>query len=106
MSRFLDTRRHLELFDPHTFNDKVTVIGAGATGSWLVLQLANLGITDINVYDFDIVEEHNVPNQLYGIKHVGMPKVEALREIIKEYTGTEIKIKNENRLYSKKKTSS
>lgn len=95
MSRFLDTRRHLELFDPHTFNDKVTVIGAGATGSWLVLQLANLGITNITVYDFDVVEEHNVPNQLYGIKHVGMPKVEALYEIIKEYTGTEIKAKNE-----------
>lgn len=91
----MDLRRHMELFDADTFDGKVTVIGAGATGSWLVLQLAKLGIKDITVWDFDIVEEHNVPNQLFGVGHVGQPKVEALQQIIKEYTGTTIHIKNE-----------
>ena len=91
----LDVRRHMDLFMPYNFTKKVHVIGAGATGSWLVLQLAKLGITDITVWDFDIVEEHNVPNQLFGLQHLGMPKVEALAEIVKEYTGAEITIKNE-----------
>ena len=95
MNTQLDTRRHMELFDPYRFEQRVTVIGTGATGSWLVLQLAKLGITDIVVYDFDIVEEHNIPNQIFGIKHVGMPKVEALKEIVQEYTGLEITAKNE-----------
>jgi molybdopterin/thiamine biosynthesis adenylyltransferase len=94
-NRFLDLRRHSELFDAEKFDDAVTVIGAGATGSWLVLQLANLGITNITVYDFDTVEEHNVPNQLYGLTDIGKPKVQALYEYIKEQTGLVIKGKNE-----------
>lgn len=86
----------MSLFNPFEFGDKpVHVIGAGATGSWLVLQLAKLGISNITVWDFDVVEEHNVPNQLFGLQHVGMPKVEALAEIIRDCTKTEIKIKNE-----------
>lgn len=96
MNEHLDTRRHAEVFDPYQFGDTpVTVIGAGATGSWLVLQLAKLGISNITVYDFDHVEEHNVPNQLFGLQHVGQQKVDALQSIIKDYTGLEIKAKNE-----------
>ena len=92
----LDISRHMTLFDAYQFGDKpVAVIGAGATGSWLVLQLAKLGISNITVWDFDIVEEHNIPNQLFGIQHIGMPKVEALKQIILEQTGLEIKVKNE-----------
>jgi hypothetical protein len=91
----LDVRRHMELFDPYTFEKKVTIIGAGATGSWLVMMLAKLGIQDITVYDFDIVEEHNVPNQLYGIFDIGKPKVTALYEHVKAQTGLEIKAINE-----------
>lgn len=96
MNMNLDVRRHLNLFDPYAFGDTpVTVIGAGATGSWLVLQLAKLGITNITVYDFDVVEEHNIPNQLFGLEHVGIPKVYALSEIVKNQTGLRIKAMNE-----------
>lgn len=91
----LNLIRHLNLFDPRNINTKITVIGAGATGSFVVLQLAKLGLKNIEVWDFDVVEEHNVPNQLFGLQHIGLPKVEALRDIVKEYTGTEIAIKNE-----------
>lgn len=93
----LDVRRHMELFDPSTFHQNIHVIGAGATGGWLALQLAKLGIQPnlIHVWDYDMVEEHNVPNQVYGISHIGKPKVEALQEIIKEQTGGEIVIHNE-----------
>lgn len=91
----LDVRRHMELFNPYEFNTPVTIIGAGATGSWLALQLAKLGISDITVYDFDVVEEHNIPNQLFGIMDIGKPKVDALAEFILATTGTPIKAKNE-----------
>jgi molybdopterin/thiamine biosynthesis adenylyltransferase len=64
----------------------------GATGSKIVMSLAKLGVKHINVWDDDIVAEHNVANQIYGNCHVGMKKSEALYSIVKEYTGTEIKI--------------
>ena len=91
----LDTRRHMELFAAYKFGDTpVHIIGAGATGSWLAYQLAKLGISNITVYDFDVVEEHNIPNQLYGMADVGKPKVEALAEMIKHQTGLDIKTHN------------
>lgn len=74
----LDLRRQSELFDADSFDTPVTVIGAGATASWLVTILARLGIQNITVYDFDVIEEHNIPNQAYGVKQIGMSKVEAL----------------------------
>jgi molybdopterin/thiamine biosynthesis adenylyltransferase len=90
-NHLLDTRRHMELFDADKFDTPITVIGAGASASWLVSMLARLGITDITVWDFDKVEEHNVPNQAFGIKQVGMYKVDALKENILRDTGLEIK---------------
>ena len=92
----LDTRRHMELFDADSFTTPIHIIGAGATGSWLALMLAKLGIKGdlIHAYDFDHVEEHNVPNQLYslGDAKVKRDKVEALYDILAEQTGTRIKI--------------
>lgn len=90
----LDTRRHMELFDADTFSTPIHIIGAGATGSWLALILAKLGIKGelIKVYDFDTIEEHNIPNQAYGINQVGKPKVEALYDNVKEDTGTQLRV--------------
>lgn len=86
----LDVRRHMELFKPETFEHPIHVIGAGATGSWVALQLAKLGLSDITVWDFDKVEEHNVPNQAFSIGDVGSCKVDALYELILRDTGTSI----------------
>lgn len=68
----------------------VEIIGAGSIGSWLTLELAKLGAQDITVYDFDTVEEHNGPNQIYRESDMGRPKVEALKEIVEELSGLEI----------------
>lgn len=95
MTQMLDYTRHMEIFDPTTFNEQVHILGAGATGSWLALQLAKLGVQDIHVYDFDIIEEHNIPNQLFGIHDIGRPKVEALADFIKHSTGMDITVHNE-----------
>lgn len=93
----LDIRRHMELFDGDTFDTPIHVIGAGATGSWLVLQLAKLGIKGelINVYDFDVVEEHNVPNQAFGVLDIGGAKVQRLQDIVVTETATTVNIFNE-----------
>lgn len=82
--------RQLSVFKPLLFTQTVDVIGAGATGSHVVYTLAKMGVRKIRVYDFDTIEEHNIPNQLYRLKDVGRPKVEALAEIIKEFTEIEI----------------
>src|SRR5690606_15861194 len=85
---YIDTRRHMELFNPETFTDNINIIGAGATGSWLALIFAKLGVKgeQIHVWDFDHVEEHNIPNQAFGINQVGEQKVNALLDIIQRDT--------------------
>lgn len=88
----MDLRRHVELFDPEEFTTPITILGAGATGSFVAYQLAKLGIEDITVYDFDKIEPHNIPNQLFGINDVGEMKVDALRERIYRDTGIGIKV--------------
>ena len=67
----------------------VIVGGAGGIGSWLTILLARAGFFPI-VYDFDVIEEHNMGGQLYGKKHITKSKVGALKDIVQEFTETEI----------------
>lgn len=85
----LNTTRHIDILNPDMISDlRIDVIGCGATGSKIALSLAKLGITNIHCWDFDTVESHNIPNQVYTLQDVGKLKVEALQRIIKEATGT------------------
>ena len=66
----------------------IHIIGAGAVGSWAALFLAKLGFAqNLRVYDFDVVEEHNIPNQAFGMRDVGVPKVVALRRVLEATIG-------------------
>jgi len=90
-----DYWRQLDLFSPEKFGDKpVHVIGVGATGSWTAYLLAKMGVTNLHLWDFDHVEAHNLPNQLFRLQDVGKPKVEALARIIKETTGIKPTVHN------------
>jgi len=62
----------------------------GNVGGLLCLTLGKMGVTNIEVYDRDIVEEGNVAPQIYGKEHVGMNKVDALADIMKRQVGLEI----------------
>lgn len=73
----------------------VVVFGSGSIGGWSVLALANAGVTDITVFDDDVVESHNVPMSIYRPSDVGRPKVDALQERIKWETGVTIKTHQE-----------
>lgn len=99
----MDYSRQLALLDPATIGKKsVTIIGVGATGSYVALQLAQMGwgnsVQDqgtMKVWDGDIVEEHNLVNQAYDRSHIGMPKVMALADVIMRKCGFSIETHNE-----------
>lgn len=73
------------------FNFPVSIIGAGCICSNLTPFLVRMGIRDIRVFDPDIVEEHNLHNQLYRPQDIGQYKVKALTDIIQETTGVVLK---------------
>ena len=49
------------------FNSKVAVIGLGAVGSFAVEMLARMGVGNLVLVDFDVVQESNINRQLYAL---------------------------------------
>lgn len=90
----IDISRHMSVFNAEDFDKRVDVIGCGAVGSHIVLMLTKLGIQNVHVWDFDEVEEHNIANQVFGLPHIGMPKVDAAHRLMKGLTGIEIQAHN------------
>lgn len=68
--------------------ETVSIIGSGGIGSWTSLLLARTGIGGIYSYDFDIIESQNMAGQLFRLQDLGKHKVDAMKEIIKEYVPT------------------
>ncbi len=60
---------------------KVTVIGVGAIGRQVALQLTAMGIPWLQLIDFDNVEESNLASQGYLEEDRGKPKVEATAKL-------------------------
>ena len=63
---------------------RVGIAGLGGLGSSIALALARTGIGTLHLVDFDIVEPSNLNRQQYRISHLGMSKVQALKEEIAE----------------------
>ena len=59
-----------------------TVIGIGAIGRQVALQLAALGIRRLQLIDFDIVEATNITTQGYYAADLGESKVSATAKVI------------------------
>jgi molybdopterin/thiamine biosynthesis adenylyltransferase len=70
-------------------DELVMIGGAGGIGSWLAFFLTKAGFKP-TIYDFDIIEEHNVGGQLFRPSDIGTLKVNAIFNIIKEFCGDEI----------------
>ena len=61
---------------------RVAVAGLGGLGSNIAIALARTGVGCLHLVDFDVVEPSNLNRQHYGIRHIGLPKVEALKQEI------------------------
>ena|SRR3990167_6264823 len=86
--------RQYDILNPAYCKTPIKIIGAGATGSFTALALAKMGFTNIEIFDADIIAEHNFPNQIYTVKSIGQKKTLALKEIIKDFTEMEIEVKD------------
>jgi sulfur carrier protein ThiS adenylyltransferase len=65
-------------------NLQVTVIGIGAIGRNVALQLAAIGVHDLQLVDFDIVDRTNVATQGFREADIGQPKVDTTAAVIRE----------------------
>jgi sulfur carrier protein ThiS adenylyltransferase len=68
--------------------EHVTVIGVGAVGRQVALQLASIGVRNLTLIDFDQVDETNTTTQAYRHREIGMLKVEAARQAVLEIDPT------------------
>lgn len=91
----LHLARQFDLIPASVLNEPITIIGAGAIGSFTTLALAKMGFENLKVYDFDTIEIENMNSQFYRRQDIGKPKVLALKDLVKDFTDVEIKAKNE-----------
>lgn len=79
--------RQMDMIPLAALEKQITIVGAGAVGGVASLFLAKMGFAGQIVYDFDTIDTVNMNCQMYKVKQIGMSKVEALNEIIEDYTG-------------------
>lgn len=63
---------------------KVAIAGLGGLGSNIAVMLARIGVGQLLLVDFDIVEPSNLNRQSYYISHLGLPKTTALKQQIQQ----------------------
>jgi len=80
-----DYTKQMELIVPHEFKNRINVIGCGALGSWLAFFLLKMGFDNVHVYDYDVIEEHNLPNQNFEESQIGCFKVDAFANVYSRY---------------------
>ncbi|GIO25025.1 ThiF family adenylyltransferase [Oceanobacillus sp. J11TS1] len=75
--RGLETHKKIE-------NSHVVIIGVGGLGSWIVYYLAQLGVQELTIIDYDKVEISNLNRQiLYSIEDVGQKKINVIEDKLK-----------------------
>ena len=84
-----DYRKQSELIEVEKFDTRINVIGCGALGSWLTFFLLKMGFKNVYVYDFDEIEEHNIPNQLFKESQIGDKKVVAMGQVYNDFFADE-----------------
>ncbi len=78
---------------------KIAVIGIGSLGGYVANYISNLEkINELILIDHDIIEDNNLKNTIYRKKDVGILKVDALENIIKN-KNEDIIIKKINKKY-------
>jgi sulfur carrier protein ThiS adenylyltransferase len=72
--------RHTPGVHTRIAQSRVGIAGAGGLGSNIAISLARVGVGELVIADFDLVEPSNLNRQQYFIDQIGLPKVIALKE--------------------------
>jgi len=80
----MNIAKSYDFFQPEKLDGRIHILGCGAIGSTVAENLVRFGITKITLYDFDIVESHNIANQMFRQQDIGKYKVDALADILYE----------------------
>lgn len=91
MTNLLENRdiRQRELIPPDKLKTtEVTVVGVGAIGRQVALQLAAIGVPKIQLIDFDTVEEENLAPQGFRECEIGQKKTMAVKVNCQEINGS------------------
>ena len=62
----------------------IGVAGLGGLGSNIALSLARVGVKKLVLADFDVVEPSNLNRQQYFVRHIGLKKTQAFKELIND----------------------
>ena len=62
----------------------IGVAGLGGLGSNIAISLARVGVKKLVLADFDVVEPSNLNRQQYFVRHIGLKKTQALKELIND----------------------
>ena len=80
----VNNNRHVTVFDYSQYNgmgvSDIAVIGCGAVGSRVAMELVRLGIPSFTVYDMDEVSEYNIANQCFSPAQIGENKAIAIKK--------------------------
>ena len=80
----IDLSKSYEFFQPEKEDARINIVGCGSVGSTIAVLLARAGVTKMTLWDFDMVEPHNLANQMFRQCDVGKLKTEALADILAE----------------------
>ena len=80
----MNLSKSAEFFNPSDVKEQIHIVGCGSVGSTLAENLARCGLTNFVLRDMDKVESHNIVNQMFNQRHVGMLKTEALLDILQD----------------------
>jgi len=84
--------RQRELVPPDKLSEQqATVVGVGAIGRQVALQLAAIGVPELQLIDFDHVAEENLAPQGFFESDIGKSKVEAVGDLCRQIN-TEIEV--------------
>ena len=75
-------KRQLDLIPNVFYHQPVVIIGCGAIGRQVALQLASAGVSCITIIDDDTVSEHNLSNQGFKEADLDKPKVVVTKDDI------------------------
>jgi adenylyltransferase/sulfurtransferase len=68
-------------------NKQIAIIGCGGLGCSVALALGTIGLKQIDLIDFDIIEFHNIHRQIgFTLEDINQPKAEILAKLLRTKT--------------------